>query len=166
MQVPFSTLPPTAKVWVFQSDRKFSPEQRTIIERHLQLFTQNWAAHGVPLSCSFEIRYDQFVILGVDEQQQMASGCSIDTAVREIQALGQAAGINFFDRTKTAFLHPEGVRILPMEALKKAFEAGEITATTLYFNNAVTSKEALEKQWILPASAGWVKRYLPVSLHA
>jgi hypothetical protein len=49
MYVPFENLPEESKIWVYQSNRKFSDTEFSEIESALQAFLENWAAHGTSL---------------------------------------------------------------------------------------------------------------------
>ena len=49
MYVPFESLPEESRIWIYQSNRKFSDEEMAEIETALQAFLQNWAAHGTSL---------------------------------------------------------------------------------------------------------------------
>ncbi len=67
MYTPFQNLPSSARVWIYQGDRKLSENELTIITDHLKLFTERWQTHGKPMISSFEIRFDQFVVIAADE---------------------------------------------------------------------------------------------------
>ena len=49
MYVPFENLPEDSKIWIYQSNRKFSEEEITEIENELKTFLENWSAHGTGL---------------------------------------------------------------------------------------------------------------------
>jgi hypothetical protein len=51
----------------------------------LQAFLENWAAHGTSLVSSYQLKYNRFIILAVDQDVQTATGCSIDSSVEFIQ---------------------------------------------------------------------------------
>ena len=89
MYVPFETLPEESKVWIYQSNRKFTDEEFAAIETDLKTFVENWAAHGTGLEASFELKYNRFIILAVNQENQIATGCSIDSSVQFIQSLEQ-----------------------------------------------------------------------------
>jgi len=42
MYVPFDTLPEESKIWIYQSNRKFSDEEIQEIETELKFFLENW----------------------------------------------------------------------------------------------------------------------------
>ena len=56
MYVPFETLPEEARIWIYQSNRKFSDEEVAEIETLVQQFLENWAAHGAGLEASYQIK--------------------------------------------------------------------------------------------------------------
>lgn len=152
-------MPKTARVWIYQSDRSINTDEVHIISMHAENFLNEWAAHGVPLQSSFRIFHDKFLIISVDEQAAKASGCSIDASVALIRSLEQKIGINFFDRSKVAFLINEEVFLHDMTAIKELVSEGVITNQTPTFNNLVKDISELEQQWVIPAGESWIKRY-------
>jgi hypothetical protein len=163
MFVPFESLSPESRIWVYQSVKKFTDAEKTIIRDFLKLFTDQWAAHGQPLRASFDIRYDHFIVLAADEAYQAPSGCSIDDSVRALKRLEQETGLQLFDRNNIAFNKGDGVEMLPLAGLRRDFEAGKWTVTTPVFNNLVATKHRLDHEWTLPAGETWLKRYIPAT---
>ena len=160
MFIPFESLAPASRLWIYQADRKFSPEEKAIIDSQAKLFTDGWAAHGKPLRSSFQAVYDQFLILAADEQVQSASGCSIDDSVRFVQELGVRISIDFFNRNLIAFKDASGIQLIKMSDLKKSFEEGKWSASSLTFNNLVNMKSQLETDWVIPSRSSWLRRYI------
>jgi hypothetical protein len=160
MFVPFESLAPTSRLWIYQADRKFSPEEKAIIESKLKLFTDGWAAHGLALRSSFQVAYDQFIILAADEAMQSASGCSIDDSVRFVQDLGSQLKIDFFNRNLIAFKETSGIRLIRLTELKQKFAEGVWNADSLMFNNLISQKSGLDTEWVIPSSSGWLSRYV------
>lgn len=161
MFVPFETLPPESRVWIYQSNRRFSHEELRIVEDRLRQFTGEWSVHGAPLNTSFKVGYDQFIILAADESQQDASGCSIDSSVRVLKTLEQEVGVQLFDRNLVAFKRGEEVTTITLKELKQKFTDGTLNEDTLTFNNLVTTRAALDDQWLVPVRQTWLKRYIP-----
>ena len=165
MHVAFDEMPYTARLWIYQADRQFSKDEKINIQAETASFLEEWTAHGADLSSSHTILYDQFLIIAVDQNLVMASGCSIDKQVQFVQALGQKLGINFMDRTKVAFLSDSNgsgqkeILTAPLNELKERVTNGAVKADTLTFNNLIETKAQLGAQWIVPASASWMKRY-------
>jgi hypothetical protein len=158
MFTSFESLPGHSRVWIYQSDKKITTQEKNIISEALHTFTQQWQVHGAPMEASFEVRYGQFIILAANDE---ASGCSIDSSVRTIKSIGESLGIDFFNRNLIAFKNADEVTLIPMTELKKKSEEGVWKGDTLVFNNLVSTKKDLEQQWIAPAATTWLKRYLP-----
>ena len=164
MHVAFEEMPETARLWIYQADRPFTEEEIKFVQSETAAFLETWAAHGADLSSSYTILYDQFLVIAVDQDIVMASGCSIDKQVQFVQALGQRLTINFMDRTKVAFLSESNgsdkkIKMAPLNELKQKVNSGDIKADTLTFNNLVETKAQLDAQWIVPASDSWMRRY-------
>lgn len=87
MFVPFESLPQESKIWIYQSNRKFSDDECSEIETDLESFLQNWSAHGTSLEASYQLKYNRFIIIAVNQEVQNATGCSIDASVQFIQNL-------------------------------------------------------------------------------
>jgi hypothetical protein len=113
------------------------------------------------MRASFDLRFEQFIILAADEQANAASGCSIDDSVRTLKKLGAELNIDFFDRTQVAFKNNEEVITIPVASLKKKLEEKVWDSNSLMFNNLVDTKQELSENWLLPASSTWLRRYLP-----
>ncbi|MEO8533747.1 MAG: ABC transporter ATPase, partial [Flavobacterium sp.] len=44
MYIPFENLPGESRIWIYQSNRKFSDEEFSEIESDLKSFIEGWAA--------------------------------------------------------------------------------------------------------------------------
>ncbi len=161
MLIPFDTLPATARIWIYQSTRKFSVEEVTMISQSATLFCEQWVAHGQPLKTSFKIERDHFLVLAVDEASADASGCSIDGSVRMLKEIQNQLEIDFFDRTKIAFLLENEVRLFPLTELKQAFTLGVLNSMSFTFNTLIATKGEMTNAWITPAGKTWLSKYLP-----
>lgn len=160
MYTPFESLPSTARIWIFQSNRPFTPAEVELLTYRLRVFTDEWNVHGMPLNTSFKIEHNQFIILGADESQQSASGCSIDSSVRVLKEIEQSLGLALFDRNQIAFRKDNAVLMVPLPRLKENFLNGILNEGTPTFNNLVNTKAQLEKEWLVPAKSTWLKRYM------
>lgn len=161
MFVPFDDLPPRSRVWIYHSDRKFSSDEKKIISQALSAFSSEWGAHGIPLLSSFDIRYDQVIILAVDEDPHAASGCSIDTSVRAMKDLANRLQIDLFNRSIASILTDAGLVTYTLTELKQAAHDGIWDRDTLVVNTLVATKGELETLFVAPAASTWLKRYLP-----
>src|SRR6476659_3796485 len=149
---------PVSRVWIYQSSRLFTVSEALQIEEMINQFAQNWLSHRIPVKGAAHLFFGQFVILIADESATGVSGCSTDSSVRLIKEIEKIFGVNMFDRLALAFIDKDKVQILPMPQLKYAVEQGFITADTLFFNNAVLTKEELENNWIIPVKDSWLAK--------
>jgi hypothetical protein len=164
MFVPFDSLSETSRIWIFQSNRPFTADESARVEQTLRRFTDEWAAHGSPLKTSFAVKYDQFIILAADESHESPSGCSIDGSVRVLKSLEQDLGVQLLDRNLVAFKTSGVIELVPLQQLKQKFHDGILNEATLTFNNVVTTKSALDRDWVVPAGSTWLRRYIPNEL--
>lgn len=153
------SLPDSARVWIYQADRKFSDEEVDLLEQNAEAFVKQWAAHGKDLQAGAMVAYHQFLILAVDEDQHSASGCSIDSSVAFVKEAAQHFSVDFFNRTNIAFLIDNEVQLFPLQKIKEAVQKGTISPDTLLFNNLVPTLGALRAEWLTPAANTWAKKY-------
>jgi len=163
MFIPFSQLSPSARIWIYQLNRKLNEQETGHIEEVVTDFCEQWSAHGSPLQTSFKLKHDHFLILSVDENAGSPSGCSIDGSVRMLRELGSRINIDFFDRTQAAFLINGEVTIHPITKLKELFSQGMLSPSTITFNNLVATGEEFHKSWQVEVGQSWLARYLPKS---
>ncbi len=160
MFVPFDSISPDARIWIYQSNRELTDREQSQMAELLRSFTDRWAAHGSPLRASFDIRYGHFVILAADEGLNQASGCSIDDSVRAVKEVEQRIGTKLFERQLAAFLVNDRVMLIPVAGLKEKHAQGIWNENTLTFNNLVGTRGELAARWIVPAGETWLRRYL------
>ncbi len=96
----FTQLSNDSRVWVYQSNRTFSENEKSLLNESFKEFVSSWAAHGSKLVADAIVIGDYFVVLAVDEKIAMASGCSIDSSVKFIKSIGHQLNIDFFNRLK------------------------------------------------------------------
>src|SRR5690606_30441109 len=159
MYLPFNEMPETARVWIYQSSRKLTPEEKNYILQKLKGFCNQWNTHGMLMPTSFELLYDQFIILAVDEAGLGASGCSIDSSVRTLREIEQQLDVNLLDQGKISFINEGNVVISKLQEIKNYIQAGNLREETPIFNPLVNKKEDLSNKWLIPAKDSWLKKY-------
>ncbi len=160
MLVKFDTLPSTSRVWVYQSNRAFLDKEIEKISLLLKDFILNWNNHGDGLKASFQIKYNQFIVLAIDEAHKQASGCSIDSSVQIIKKIEKEFAVNMFDRMQTAFKDGENINLVSISDFQKYAKDNKIHANTIVFNNMVNTKFDYENNWEITANKSWHSRYL------
>ena len=153
-------MPSNARVWVYQSVRMLTSAEVDAILIEGKKFVENWSAHGAVLNAGFEIMYDRFIVLCVDEEQAMASGCSIDKSVQFIKQLEQQFGLNLFDRMQVAYKQGEIIHACSLAEFEKMAAAYHVNENTIVFNNMITTKLGFETEWEVPLKKSWQNRVL------
>lgn len=159
MFIPLNDMPKSSRVWIYQSNRKWSDEETEEIQKIIHQFVENWAAHGTPLKASYELKYNRFIILAVDADYHAASGCSIDASVRVIQELEQKFGIDLLDKMNVTYKTGEFIAHKSLIDFKKMAKEKAVNGTTIVFNNLVNTLEEFEDFWEVPASESWHSRF-------
>jgi hypothetical protein len=154
----------TSRVWLYQSSRLLTMSEALEAEDQLRAFCENWQAHGAGIKGYGNLLFGRFLVLIADESNVTVSGCSTDSSVRFVKNLGQALGVDFFNRQHLAFVVKDKIEVLPMNQLTYAFENGFLNGETLYFNNLVSTKQELEQNWIIPVKASWLAQKLKVAV--
>ena len=160
MYIEFNELPNNSRVWIYQSEREFSQEEVKFIGEKAQEFIEQWTRHGDDLKGSFTIKYNQFLVLAVDEGFNNVSGCSIDASVRFVQGLEKALQVDMMDKMNLSFKDGERINIVKMNAFKMYVKNHKINSETIVFNNMIATKADLENQWEVPVHQSWHKRFL------
>jgi hypothetical protein len=156
----YTTLSDTSKVWIYQSNRTFSAKEITEINALGQQFVAGWNAHGQKLSASFDLLYDRFIVLMVDENSAHASGCSIDSSVGFIKKIEQQYQVNLMDRMNVAYLKDEVIATTPLHQMQNLLAEHLIDDGTIVFNNLVSTKKDFMSNWKTPIKSSWHAKML------
>ncbi|MFT5257474.1 MAG: hypothetical protein ACI9KF_001104 [Arenicella sp.] len=160
MFTEYKNLPNNARVWIYQSDREFTSKEIEIVSLKAVDFINQWTRHGDDLKGSFTFKYNQFLILAVDETFNTVSGCSIDSSVRFIQALEKELQLDLMNKMNVTFKDNEHINLVKLADFHRFAKEQKITSETIVFNNMVATKEDFENNWEIPAKESWHKRFL------
>ncbi|MGC4039952.1 MAG: ABC transporter ATPase [Flavobacterium sp.] len=159
MYIPFENLPEESRIWIYQSNRKFSDVELAEIENELKIFIENWAAHGTGLEASYLLKYNRFIVLAVNQEVQQATGCSIDSSVAFIQKLEQQYGVDLLDKMNVTFKNGEHIAHKSLIDFKRMAKEKAVTQNTIVFNNLVNTIEEFNENWEVPAGDSWHSRF-------
>jgi hypothetical protein len=159
MYLPFSEIDLNARIWIFQANRAFNEQEESLITETLKASVDLWEAHGKPLTASVKLFENRFVIIAVDERDELPSGCSIDKLTHWIQEIGHQLHIDFFDRSLAYLDHDNKLLTASLPEIKRAVAEEVITRYTTVFDNQVQTKAQWMTKWKVPAANTWLKRY-------
>lgn len=160
MLVAFNALPDSSRIWIYQANRSFNERELDEIRQGLGTFIEEWTAHGSNLKAGFEIRYNRFIILALDQSETSASGCSIDASVHFIQKLEKKYDVELLDKMNVSYKQGEFVAYKPLTDFKKMAKQKAVSKNTIVFNNLVTNKGEYLEHWEVPAAESWHGRFM------
>ena len=160
MFTEYKNLPNNARVWIYQSDREFTSEEIETVSVKAEDFINQWTRHGDDLKGSFTFKYNQFLVLAVDESFNTVSGCSIDSSVRFIQTLEKELQLELMNKMNVTFKDNEHINLVTLADFQRYAKEQKVTLETIVFNNMVATKEDFENKWEVPARESWHKRFL------
>ena len=160
MLVEFNTLPDESWVWIFQASSSFSEEELQQLRQDMDAFVADWTAHGSDLRAGYEIRYNRFIVLALDQTLNTASGCSIDASVRFIQQLEQQYKVELLDKMNVSYKQGDFVAYKSLVDFKKMAKQKAVSKNTIVFNNLVTNKHEYRNHWEVPAEESWHGRFM------
>ena len=159
MILPFNEMPLSSRILIYQSDKKIQDQDLIKIKTKLKEFLKNWTAHGDDLKSSFEIKYNRFLIIALNEKSTKASGCSIDSCVHFIQKIEKDYGLILLDKMNVAFKQGDYISYKSIVEFKILIKNKSVSKNTIVFNNLVVDIEDYNNNWEVPALKSWHSRF-------
>lgn len=160
MLVNFDTLPEESRVWIYQANRSFSEEELQELNTKIATFIEAWTAHGKDLQAGFKIVYKRFIVMALNQNLNMATGCSIDASVHFIQELEKAYNVDLMDKMNVSFKQGEFIAYKPLIDFKTMAKNKSVSKNTIVFNNLVTNIAEFKDNWEVPAKDSWHSRFI------
>ena len=155
MFVNWNEMPEHARLWNYTSSRLLGEDEVAALAAACRKFCNEWAAHGSPLSASFQIEHACILRFAVDESTHAASGCSIDASVKLVKEWEENFKIGFFNRMLSVPVLGSETRPFELDELKHAYEAGIIDEETLISNTTAVQMLHLNHASALPLHRWW-----------
>ncbi|MDA9343532.1 ABC transporter ATPase [Algibacter sp.] len=160
MLVDFNILPEESRVWIYQANRSFSEDELQEIQSKLDIFIENWTAHGSDLQVGYTIKYKRFIVLGLNQNLNSATGCSIDASVHFIQQLEKDYKVDLMDKMNVSYKQGDYVAYKTLTDFRKMAKDKAVSKNTIVFNNLVNNIAEFNENWEVPASESWHSRFL------
>lgn len=155
----FKTLSENSRIWIYQSNRSLTQQEKESISKLIEHFLNNWKSHGVSLNSGFEIKYNRFIVIAQDQNTQSATGCSIDSMVHFIQKLEKQYNISLLDKLNVSYKQGDYIAYKSLKDFKKMVKDGAVSKNTIVFNNLVQTKLEYTNYWEVPAFDSWHARF-------
>lgn len=160
MLTDFSNLPEDSRIWIYQANRKLTEDEAIAISEKIAVFLTNWTAHGANLEAGFEIKYSRFIVIGLNQANASASGCSIDASVHFIQQLEKEFAVDLLDKMNVTYYTGEFIAHKTLQEFKAMAKAKSVSKNTVVFNNLVNTKAEYLDSWEVPAAESWHARFM------
>lgn len=160
MLVDFNTLPEESRIWIYQANRSFTDKEIAQIKSKLDIFIENWTAHGSDLQSGYDIKYKRFIVIALNQNLNKATGCSIDASVNFIQQLEKEYDVDLLDKMNVSYKQGEFIAYKTLLDFKKMAKEKAVSKNTIVFNNLVTNISEYNDNWEVPASESWHSRFL------
>ncbi|SIP91128.1 hypothetical protein SAMN05880574_10267 [Chryseobacterium sp. RU37D] len=143
------------RVIIYPASRPLETKEAKAITEKLFDFLATWAAHGKPLSSSFKIEKNQFIVICVDEEKEMASGCSIDALGKAMKEIDEQYQLGLFDRMKASYVENGEVKTLKLFDFKSKIKSGEISKDIQVFDFSKNTYMEFIGNFLLPFERSW-----------
>ncbi len=148
------------RIWFYGANRRLIEDEKALIEKELDAFCANWAAHGEKLKCGYSIENNQFLLLAVDEGVAHASGCSIDSSVAIIRKLDESLKLDLFNRLNVFLLNEDNVKTVSHQEVKEMINSSQLDADSKLVNTLPKNMgDWLDRSNVL-LSESWLNKYL------
>ena len=160
MLVSFDKLPLNSRVWVYSSNRKFIQKEIISIRKDLENFLSNWTSHNQNLESGFELRYDRFIIIAVNQEINNTSGCSIDNCVRFIKKLENKYEVDLLDKMNVIYKQDKHLYHKKLNEFISMYKNNLVSLNTVVFNNLVNTVGEYKLKWEVPVKESWHNRFM------
>jgi hypothetical protein len=158
----FPSLPDDARVWVFAAAAPVDDIDAAKLLAAVDTFLLAWTAHGHPLTCAREWRDERFLVVGVDQRTEGASGCSIDGLFRTLRDLEEGIGATMVGGGNVFFRGPAGLVLgIPRHDFELLGARGEVGPATPVFDTTVATAAQYRAGFERAAGTSWHATLLP-----
>ena len=149
MLVDFNTTADQSRIWIYAAEQKLTQDQENHILKVISAHLQNWEAHKVPLTAGVTILENRFIVVALDESENGASGCSIDTLQKLIQNLEKELSVSLLNRMNVFCKIEDEVLCIPSFKLSTV-----ANKDTLFYDLTILTKSDLNS-YLKLISEGW-----------
>ena len=156
--VPFSELPASATLWIFGAANPFTPPEAQLLHERMPPYLHAWAAHGEDVRAGWELKYNRFILIGINESVTGLTGCSQDSMRENIRQFAREIRKDIILGSSHIFYRDAQNEIIciPRHEFKKLAEARSITENTTVFDNTIENIGKFRQgSWELPLGKSW-----------
>ena len=150
MLADFHGLPEESRIWLYACEKALTQSQQDYILNIISEELKGWNAHQQPLTAGVTILENHFIVVGLDENKNEASGCSIDNLQNTIQKIEKVLTISLMNRLNVFCKIEDQILCIP------SFKLGSVADNkdTLFYDLTILTKSDLNT-YLKPISEGW-----------
>jgi hypothetical protein len=154
--VDFGSLPDDARVWVYGSDRPMTADATREMQKEVEAFLKQWAAHGTPLHSAWAWDDGRFLTIAVDSSREGASGCSIDGLYRALKRLEPFIGASIVTSGLVYYRNHAGeICAVSREEFAELAKFHKVDGETEVFDLSVTTVGEWKARFRSQAANSW-----------
>tara|TARA_B110000444_G_C18687174_1_gene522535 strand:- start:430 stop:894 length:465 start_codon:yes stop_codon:yes gene_type:complete len=154
MLVDFDTTDDNSRIWIYAAEQKLTNEQKANIIKSISDHLKGWNAHKLPLTAGVTILENHFIVIALNESDNVVSGCSIDTLQNKILELEKELSISLLNRLNVFCKIEDKILCIP------SFKLSAIAkANTLFYDLTIQKKSDLNS-YLKPINEGWCANLL------
>ncbi len=159
--VAFEQLPADARLWIFGTSDALDAQTSAVFLDEVDAWLSGWQAHGHPLTCAREWREGRFLVVGVDQNVEGASGCSIDALYRILIEIERSSGISLLAGGRVFYRDSSGaIACVDRETFAARARTGEVQADTTVFDTSIIEAGRYRDAFELPLAASWHSQFV------
>jgi hypothetical protein len=162
------TLPESAKVWVFPSNKLLTEEIKDKVRHRLLSFIDTWLSHSDKVTGGFDILHDKFILVAAtvinstSKSESTPSGCAIDKLFAEITKISDELLLEISNNGNIFFIDSNAnnsqVKELTRDEFQDYVNNNLISENTLVFNTSVnTLSDIINNRFMIPFHTSWHK---------
>ena len=151
-------LPDSTRLWIYGAERGLNASQVAELQAGMNRFMHEWTAHKRELATGWQLKYDRFIMVAVDESQMAASGCSIDSMVQNLRHLEGQIGTEIVGTSAKVFYRDGDSTIHCVGRLqfKELLATDVLNTDSVVFDNTVqTLSDLRQGKWEVPMRSSW-----------
>jgi len=150
--VSWAELPENSRFWCFVADRPWTSDEEATLRTGLDALCTAWAAHGAPVYAGYQLVEQRLLALAADEARTAASGCSIDSRMAALRALGDQLGIDWLGRMHVYVDRGQGWERLKLSEARQLAE-GRFLDSVATTKGEWSPVRELQGSWLKPVAS-------------
>ena len=157
--IDFEQLPDAARLWIFGSSKPVDSGKISFVRKSVREFIEQWLSHKREVTAGWDLKYNRFFLIGVDESGTGMSGCSIDSMVHNFRTIEKELETEIVNSHGFIFYKDAGDRVwcVSRQEFKDLAKQSIVNEETIVFNNTIQSVSELRQgKWEVSTKESWL----------